>query len=169
MPTCFARCGHSLGFNPPSSAFYNEYNNFGIYGGAKMGNIDGHGKISHHNVFAFPNVYGKSCFWNWPGWFPTDGNEERFFNNTCIMDGPGQSYISMPSSCTFDNSSTVHVLAQGNKVFAPNADAVVSGCGTKLPFAEWIKLGIDPGSTLAALPSNDEVIAMGAAVLGVPL
>jgi hypothetical protein len=51
--------------NDDGSSFYNEYNNFGIYGGAKMGNIDGHGKRSHHNVFAFPNVYGKNCFWNW--------------------------------------------------------------------------------------------------------
>lgn len=155
--------------NDDGSSFYDEYANFGVYGGAKMGNFDGHSKLSHGNVFAFPNVYGKSCFWNWDGWFPTEGHSERFVNNTCIMDGPGQKYISMPSSCTFDNSSTVHVIARDNKVFAPNADAVVNGCGSKLPFAEWMKLGVDQGSTLAALPSNDEVIAMGSAVLGVPL
>lgn len=67
--------------NDDGSSFYDEYANFGVYGGAKMANFDGHGKISHGNVFAFPNVYGKSCFWNWPGWFPTEGHWERFFNN----------------------------------------------------------------------------------------
>ena len=155
--------------NDDGSSFYDEHNNFGVYGGAKMGNIDGHAKASHGNVFAFPNVYGKSCFWHWPGWFPLDGNWERFYDNACIMDGPGQSYVAMPKGCSFANASTVHLVTHDNKVFAPDADAIVSGCGGALNFSSWMELGIDQGSTLAALPSNEEVIAMGAAVLGVPL
>ena len=126
----------------------------------------GHGKKSHGNVYAFPNVYGKSCFWHWPGWFPVAGYEEQFWNNTCIMDGPYQNYISMPKSCSFKNASSVALIAHSNKVFAPNADAVVSGCGSVLTFANWMKLSVDHGSTLGALPSNDEVIAMGMAALG---
>merc|ERR1712048_54294 len=134
-------------------SFYNEFSNFGVYGGAKMGNFDGHAKAAHNNVYAFPNVYGKSCFWNWPGWFPIEGNWESFYNNTCVMDGPAQNYIAMPGECNFDNASTVHIRVHGNKVFAPSAHAVVSGCGATLPFADWLKLGLDHGSTLAALPS----------------
>ena len=153
--------------NDDGSAFYDEYSNFGIYGGAKFGNIDGHGKRSHGNVYAFPNVYGKSCFWHWPGWFPVDGFEERFFNNTCVMDGPGQNYISMPNACDLANASSVHLVAHDNRVYAPSENAVVSGCGRKATtFADWMKVGVDHGSTLAALPSNDEVVAMGMAVLG---
>ena len=49
--------------NDDGSSFYDEHHNFAVYGGAKMGNIDGHAKVSHNNVFAFPNVYGKNCFW----------------------------------------------------------------------------------------------------------
>ena len=114
--------------NDDGSSFYDEYANFGVYGGAKFGNIDGHGKKSHGNVYAFPNVYGKSCFWHWPGWFPVEGYAERFWNNTCVMDGAHQNYISMPKACSFDNASTVQLIAHDNKVYAPNADAVVSGC-----------------------------------------
>lgn len=158
--------------NDDGSSFYDEYSNFGVYGGAKFANIDGHGKKSHGNVYAFPNVYSKSCFWHWPGWFPLAGYEEVFFNNTCIMDGAQQNYIMMPDSqCSFANASvavsTVHLVAHDNKVFAPSAEAVVNGCGTTaLPFADWMKLGVDHGSTLAPLPTNDEIVAMGMAVLG---
>ena len=42
--------------NDDGSAFFDEWANFGIYGGAKMANIDGHSKRSFGNVFAFPNV-----------------------------------------------------------------------------------------------------------------
>lgn len=45
--------------NDDGSSFYDEHHNFAVYGGAKMGNIDGHGKVTHHNVYAFPNVYGE--------------------------------------------------------------------------------------------------------------
>ena len=157
--------------NDDGSSFYDEYDNFGVYGGAKFGNIDGHGKKSHGNVYAFPNVYGKSCFWHWPGWFPLAGYHEVFYNNTCIMDGAKQNYIKMPTDCSFANASTaastVQLVAHDNKVFAPSANAVVSGCDNKaLPFADWMKLGVDHGSTLAQLPSNDEIVAMGLAVLG---
>ena len=46
--------------NDDGSSFYVEHHNFAVYGGAKMGNIDGHGKVTHNNVYAFPNVYGKN-------------------------------------------------------------------------------------------------------------
>ena len=39
--------------NDDGSSHYDEHHNFCVYGGAKMGNIDGHGKSYHNNV----NVY----------------------------------------------------------------------------------------------------------------
>ena len=32
--------------NDDGSSFYNIHHNFGIYGGAKMGNFDGHNKVA---------------------------------------------------------------------------------------------------------------------------
>ena len=82
------------------------------------------------------------------------------------MDGPHQSYISMPKSCNFENASTVHLIAHNNKVFAPQSDAVVSGCGGKsISFAQWTQLKIDTGSTLSRLPSNEQIVEMGMALL----
>ncbi len=83
------------------------------------------------------------------------------------MDGPAQNYISMPQQCSFKNATTVHLVSHDNHVFAPNADAAVSGCGGKLSFEDWLKLGVDSGSTISTLPSNEKVIQMGMAVLGI--
>ena len=102
-----------------------------------MGNIDGHAKVSHNNVFAFPNVYGKNCFWNWPGWFPLPGYEESFYENACIMDA-GQNYITLPNGngwkgnggagCSFKDAESIKVHTHSNKVYGPNGDVHVSGC-----------------------------------------
>jgi len=59
--------------NDDGSSYYDEYANFCIYGGAKMANIDGHAKVYHSNINAYANVYGKTCNWQWPGWFPEQG------------------------------------------------------------------------------------------------
>ena len=67
-------------------------------GGAKMANIDGHGKSYHNNLNVYANVYGKTCNWQWPGWWPEEGQEEHYFNNTCILD-EGQNYIKMLDGC----------------------------------------------------------------------
>ena len=56
--------------NDDGSSYYLEHSNFCIYGGAKMANIDGHAKVYHSNINAYANVYGKTCNWQWPGWFP---------------------------------------------------------------------------------------------------
>ena len=126
--------------NDDGSSWYLEHHNFAVYGGAKMGNIDGHAKVTHSNIYAFPNVYGKNCFWNWPGWFPLPGFEETFYDNACIMDA-GQSYITLPGpgnhgagthgvskGCDFLDPSSIKVHTHGNKVYGPNGDVLVSGC-----------------------------------------
>lgn len=142
--------------NDDGSSWYNEHHNFCIYGGAKMGNIDGHAKVYHSNVNAYANVsssalfhcrcvdhnhaalygdravsaltptqvYGKTCFWNWPGWFPEAPYREQYFNNTCILD-EGQNYIKMPNACSFKNATSVGVVTHGNHVYADGTGAVV--------------------------------------------
>lgn len=144
--------------NDDGSSFYVEHHNFAVYGGAKMGNIDGHAKVTHHNVYVYPNVYGKNCFWNWPGWFPLPGFEEGFHNNVCIMD-KGQNYITLPSGnswhgnkgdgCLWSDPKSIAIHVHDNKVYAPNAEAFVSGCsGTSSASAAHIvdhtKDGIPP-------------------------
>ena len=152
--------------NDDGSSFYLEHSNFCIYGGAKMANIDGHGKVYHSNINAYANVYGKTCNWQWPeGWFPKSGYHEQYFNNTCILD-KGQNYINMPRACSFRNTSTIGTTVHGNKVFAAGG-AVVTGCGKTIKVEDWLKLGADKGTTV----NNDGIsskgiMAMGSALLG---
>lgn len=49
------------------------------------------------------------------------------------------------------------LTVSNNRVYAPNAQALVN-CGKQYNFTEWMALGVDTGSTIADLPSNDEII-----------
>ena len=82
------------------------------------------------------------------------------------MQSANQNYISMPGSCTFKNTSSIGIHVHDNKVFGPGAQASISGCKEKaVSVSDWIKLGIDPGTTIADVPSNDEIMQMGMAAL----
>lgn len=151
--------------NDDGSSYYEEYNNFCIYGGAKMGNFDGHAKKYHGNINAYANVYGKTCFWNWPKWFPEKPYEEQYYNNTCILDA-SQNYIKMPGSCDFGNTSTIGVIAHDNKVYAPGMSAQVSGCGKSISFQEWEQLKLDPGTTIHDAVDTATIMGWGADMLG---
>eukprot|EP00750_Incisomonas_marina_P029232 INCI7079.2.p1 GENE.INCI7079.2~~INCI7079.2.p1 ORF type:complete len:372 (-),score=53.69 INCI7079.2:244-1359(-) len=153
--------------NDDGSSFYDIYSNFGVYGGAKMGNYDGHNKVCHNNVYAFPQVYGPACFWNWPGWFPIPGSEETFANNTCFL-GAGENYIQMGKNCSMASVSSIPIHVSSNRVFAPElSNATVQGCGETITAQEWLSRAqsFDKGSTLALLPSTDEIVEAGMAVL----
>lgn len=151
--------------NDDGSSYYEEYNNFCIYGGAKMGNYDGHAKKYHGNINAYANVYGPTCFWNWLDWFPKAGYEEQYYNNTCILDAQ-QDYIKMPGSCDFTNVSSVGIVARDNKVYAPGKETNIEGCGTTLDFDQWMALNIDPGTTVHDAVDSDTIMGWGADLLG---
>lgn len=48
-----------------------------------------------------------------------------------------------------------------------NAVQVLSVCGG-VPLDQWVAQGHDQGTTLHALPSDEELVAMGRALLGMP-
>ncbi len=131
-----------------------------------MGNFDGHSKITHDNVYTFPNVYGPSCFWHWPTWFPVAGAEEHFMNNTCYLT-TNENYIKMPGDCSLDNSSSIGVRVGRNRVFAPGKNATVNGCQDTVSIQQWFKdVGdFDAGTTVEELPSIDEIVKHGLSVV----
>jgi hypothetical protein len=82
------------------------------------------------------------------------------------MNAANQNYITLPSSCTFDNQTSINIHVRDNRVYGPGATAMVSGCHKKaLSVSDWLKLGMDPGTTIADVPSNEKIMAMGMAVL----
>ena len=55
----------------------------------------------------------------------------------------------------------------GNKVYSPGGDtAKVSGCGKTVSASDWLALGADPGTTLHEMIDSDQIMAVGAALLG---
>jgi len=150
--------------NDDGSSYYLEHHNFCIYGGAKMGNIDGHAKVYHSNINAYSHVYGTTCFWNWPGWFPERPYEEQYFNNTCIIEDQ-QNYITGPNACSLTNASSIGIVAHGNTVVV-NGTAMVKICGKSIDAQDWLKLGVDPATTVQGGMSSSDIMALGKAMLG---
>eukprot|EP00051_Salpingoeca_urceolata_P027355 m.481138 g.481138 ORF g.481138 m.481138 type:complete len:908 (+) comp22057_c0_seq1:176-2899(+) len=153
--------------NDDGSSYYDEYENFCVYGGFKAGNFQGHAKKHHGNINAYSFVYGTTCFWNWPGGFPEPAFQEEYYNNTCIL-GQGQNYIYMSGAqyCNYTNKSSVLVEASGNTVIAPSKSSFVIGCGQNLSFVDWMNLGLDKGSTIQDAISNSAVMNLGRKLLG---
>lgn len=49
---------------------------------------------------------------------------------------------------------------------SPGGSAAPVNCGKTYAFADWIKLGLDAGTTLADVPPTPQIIQMARAVLG---
>jgi hypothetical protein len=79
---------------------------------------------------------------NWPGWFPVPGFEETFHDNACILDA-GNNYITLPSGrgwkgnaatgCAWDKKESIRIHVRNNSVYAPQGQAMVSGCDGQIP------------------------------------
>lgn len=88
-----------------------------------------------------------------------------FFFVEGILD-PKQNYIKMPDSCDFTNATSIGVVVHDNKVYSESPGAVVEGCGKTISAADWIKIGVDPGTTLHSGISSADIMQLGADLLG---
>jgi hypothetical protein len=154
--------------NDDGSSRYRMFSNFWVYGGHKS-DFDGNQKLSYNNVMAFANVYGPVCM---GAGMTTKGSDshgvpwsEGYFNNTCILSDAGSQYLSI-GSCS-PVPADFNFIVGNNSIYAPNADVVVD-CGSSMSFQSWIATGIDVGTTVHDLPSSQQIIAWGAAILNMP-
>lgn len=158
----------SLSPSADGSSRYYEHDNFWVYGGHKS-DFDGHQKISYNNVMAFANVYGPRCMGIG---MPVKGNDtfgvpydEGYYNNTCILADAGDEYLGI-GGCSTDPAAYA-VITHDNRVYAPNASVTVN-CGKTMTFEQWTATGLDPGTTVADLPTSATIIGWAAALLGIP-
>jgi len=86
------------------------------------------------------------------------GHEDAFYNNSCVMMGGGEQYASFQNGVGGPALPVMH----DNRVFTQSGKASESG----KPVEEWQKQGHDLGTVVATLPSDDDIVAMGRAVLG---
>ena len=129
--------------------------------------MHGHAKRSYNNVHAYSNVYGTKCLGisDLPHAAPNDFFAEGYYSNKCILATAGAPYLNM-GSCTPDATFASRMVVGNNTIYAPNASVTVS-CGKTYTFAEWAALGLDPGTTVAEVPSVDAMMQMFKDTLGV--
>lgn len=91
---------------------------------------------------------------------------EAYSGNKCILaaDAP---YLELGSGCVADATLANRILLGKNEIYTPSASASIS-CGKSFTFAEWMALGLDAGSTIAALPTSDTIIGWARETLGMP-
>jgi hypothetical protein len=114
---------------------------------------------------AFSNVYGSHCvsIMNLPHKSPNPFFAEGYYNNICILAASGDNYLNM-GSCTPDETLKNSMILGNNTVMVPGSSATVS-CGKSYTIQDWIATGLDPGTTVADLPSTPEIIQMARTVL----
>jgi hypothetical protein len=119
------------------------------------------------NVILYPGVDGRSagnrrCQTDDNGQFA----EQRHYGNTCTSaDGDFYSF----SNCQLNEANlnqTVYLTAN-NTLYSDAGSSFSTVCGQAATFAQWQALGQDVGSTNLQTPPIADLIAMGAAVLGV--
>ena len=158
------------------SSYYTDSYNVLIYGGYK--NYLGHSKTAHNQLYIFPDgqrydpmpafaeqkaaamngwssdAWGASCAQFFAPTVGESGYDERYYNNTCILQQNGQVY-SFPDSggcdATTPDHQSVMPLVQNNTFYTPPATPFVTSClvnGTlqQLDLQHWQAVGQDANS-----------------------
>lgn len=149
--------------NDDGSSWYNISYNFFVYGGHKS-DFGGHSKLSYNNINAYSYVYGPRCMVLQQ--LPYVGQEEGYWNNTCILRDSTDAYIDIGGDCDVHNATAFAVIMGGNKVYTPGAAPQVTCGKTTLSMTDWLALGYDKGSTVHEQISGEQICALAADLLG---
>ena len=119
---------------------------------------------SHGNYYAYVDVA-------WGGWPSSDG---WFVNNTVVLGGASQSYFG--TGYLSDSGLIGHPelgLISGNTVHAKDAAVTVpclnpstGKCSSACPLEQWVAAGHDKGTTVRAMPNDEDVVAAARVLLG---
>lgn len=175
----FANYGSSQGVdNDDGSSYFDSHDNvFYMADGFKM-DYGGHDSLFHSNLVVNYPYDGQNCV-NIGGFLK--GHGDGFYNNTCLVgiggkrkpSGCGDPSCFVTAATGLDNVGGVSqcdpafVNFHDNKYFSPNGNATLNCGGKALSIPEVQKKhGIEIGSTFAALPTDQEIIAWAKDRLG---
>eukprot|EP00051_Salpingoeca_urceolata_P028110 m.485050 g.485050 ORF g.485050 m.485050 type:complete len:808 (-) comp23643_c0_seq1:142-2565(-) len=136
--------------NDDGSAYYKTHDNFLVYGGQGMKNdFGGHDNYHQNNIYAY---VGRAIgFYDAP---MIEGHADEFSGNRVVMTGT--------------DVGSLNCAPPGKTILANNSYYTPTGQATecKKPFAEWQKAGNEPGSSVAAIPSDATILGWAKEKLG---
>lgn len=168
-----ANYGGSQGVdNDDGSTRYFIHSNF-MYGEGLKQDYGGHDSVYINNVNVVHQYDGQNCFNTWP-FHPM--HQHNYSNNTCVMlydkhyGSAGDCHAANISSgiCrNVDPTSGDQCMLDlsNNRYYTPYGNASVSCNGAEVPLADLQAGGVELGSTVDVLPSNEQIIAWGKAIL----
>ena len=120
------------------------------------------------------DAWGASCAQFFAPMVNDSGFDERYYNNTCVMQSSSQVY-SYPDRCdtTSPDFQSVMPYVANNTFYTPSAapfalNCDVNGTSQKLDFASWQATGQDVGSVQLETTDDTllELLALAAQLLG---
>jgi len=145
--------------NDDGSSYYHNHHNFEVYGGHKS-DFGGHNKYTYKTIMAFAQDYQKGLCGDF--WDSVPGYVDGYYDNICIQGVPVP-YLTMPT-CDPSNPKVVPVMFN-NTVYNINGNLTVQCGSTVMTDQALQKLGFDKGTKSYPLPTDDQIIAWGKALL----
>jgi len=152
--------------NDDGSAYYDIHDSV-AYGGGHKSNFGGHDKRTYNELGIYARVYYPTCFHFREPSGPA--HPESYFNNTCIIDPTVTGFNVYDLAVELDPSSLSNntFRTSGNTIYAPGGADANASIGTEMKFGDWLKLGLDKGTTISGqTPSDAEIEAMARTKLG---
>jgi len=142
--------------NDDGSSYFHSHHNFLLYGRQGMKN-DFWGHDNHHsdNIYAYLLQAILILTDNDP---MLEGHGDKFDKNTVVMRGYDVGQIYCPG-----DEVQGEISLSNNKYFTPNG--TLTECGKSL--AESQALGMDLGSSVGTIPSDDRILGWAAQMLGI--
>lgn len=139
--------------NDDGSCFYETFFNFFVYGKGGMTNDFG-GHSNHH----FENIYAYVEYLCFDISGQLNGNEDMFFNNTCIINQANpKTYGTF--DCSDQNESNHWPKLGNNTIYQMSVNASITGlCGLNEQEFQQKYKGIDAGTTINGPPSDENII-----------
>jgi len=148
--------------NDDGSSYYLNHHNFEVYGGHKS-DFGGHNKFTYNSVVAYSQDYQQGLCGDFNDVAP--GFTDGYYNNICVQ-GEMVPYISIDTCNAANPNPAVIPVLRNNSVYNAKASITVNCGGTVLQEQEFQKMGFDLGTKAYPLPSDDQIIAWGKALLG---
>ena len=139
--------------NDDGSSYYKTHDNVFPFSSSGLKNdFGGHDNHHYNNLYYNSGACMRACA-------QKPGHEDAFYNNTCILP-ESTDYASYSEGIGGEAYPDMH----DNRVFTKDGTATEGP--KKQTVAQVQKQGRDLGTTVSTLPSDDEVVAMARAMLG---